>query len=185
MHSAKFDGIPIFVGSCSRYTHCLNQQPPKQPPNDFGLSALERPIPSKLFILLVPGGGVEPPRPQGSADFESAASASSAIPARGGCSASIAQCLCWMPQSLPRAKARSKDSARRITPPDWWRLRAILIDVLSVRQLRIFRGIRRCLPWDLIECGPCFPHHANRFLARFPCDNEVNRDDSSLLCSRS
>jgi hypothetical protein len=30
---------------------------------------------------LVPGGGVEPPRSQGSADFESAASASSAIPA--------------------------------------------------------------------------------------------------------
>ena len=30
---------------------------------------------------MVPGGGVEPPRPQGSADFESAASASSAIPA--------------------------------------------------------------------------------------------------------
>ena len=35
------------------------------------------------FILLVPGGGVEPPRSQGSADFESAASASSAIPALG------------------------------------------------------------------------------------------------------
>ncbi len=34
-----------------------------------------------LVLLLVPGGGVEPPRPQGSADFESAASASSAIPA--------------------------------------------------------------------------------------------------------
>ena len=34
----------------------------------------------KLFRL-VPGGGVEPPWPQGPADFESAASASSAIPA--------------------------------------------------------------------------------------------------------
>ena len=34
-------------------------------------------------IMLVPGGGVEPPWPQGPADFESAASASSAIPARG------------------------------------------------------------------------------------------------------
>jgi hypothetical protein len=37
----------------------------------------------KLFVFLVPGGGVEPPRAQGPADFESAASASSAIPARG------------------------------------------------------------------------------------------------------
>src|SRR5579885_1617815 len=33
---------------------------------------------------LVPGGGVEPPRYQVPADFESAASASSAIPAREG-----------------------------------------------------------------------------------------------------
>ena len=32
-------------------------------------------------LLLVPGGGVEPPRYQVPADFESAASASSAIPA--------------------------------------------------------------------------------------------------------
>ena len=32
---------------------------------------------------MVPGGGVEPPWPQGPADFESAASASSAIPALG------------------------------------------------------------------------------------------------------
>ena len=39
------------------------QQPPEQPPNDFGLSDFERPIQSKLFDLLVPGGGVEPPRP--------------------------------------------------------------------------------------------------------------------------
>src|SRR3954454_22362048 len=30
---------------------------------------------------MVPGGGIEPPRSQGPADFESAASASSAIPA--------------------------------------------------------------------------------------------------------
>ena len=36
------------------------------------------------LISVVPGGGVEPPWPQGPADFESAASASSAIPARGG-----------------------------------------------------------------------------------------------------
>ena len=34
-----------------------------------------------LDIYLVPGGGVEPPRYQVPADFESAASASSAIPA--------------------------------------------------------------------------------------------------------
>ena len=34
-----------------------------------------------LIDFMVPGGGVEPPRSQGSADFESAASASSAIPA--------------------------------------------------------------------------------------------------------
>ena len=33
---------------------------------------------------MVPGGGVEPPREVVSADFESAASASSAIPAWGG-----------------------------------------------------------------------------------------------------
>jgi hypothetical protein len=33
------------------------------------------------LIRLVPGGGVEPPRICGPADFESAASASSAIPA--------------------------------------------------------------------------------------------------------
>jgi hypothetical protein len=42
---------------------CENQQPSEQPPNDFGLSSFERPIQFKLFILLVPGGGVEPPRP--------------------------------------------------------------------------------------------------------------------------
>jgi hypothetical protein len=29
--------------------------------NDFGLSGFERPIQSKSFVLLVPGGGVEPP----------------------------------------------------------------------------------------------------------------------------
>jgi hypothetical protein len=33
--------------------------------------------------VVVPGGGIEPPRAQGPADFESAASASSAIPAMG------------------------------------------------------------------------------------------------------
>src|SRR5579859_1528574 len=38
----------------------------------------------KPFIILVPGGGVEPPREVVSADFESAASASSAIPAEEG-----------------------------------------------------------------------------------------------------
>jgi hypothetical protein len=46
---------------------------------------------------MVPGGGVEPPWPQGPADFESAASASSAIPAKGGGNASIAQQLCQVP----------------------------------------------------------------------------------------
>jgi hypothetical protein len=61
--------------------HSRNQQPSEQPPNDFGLSDFERPIQFKPFVLLVPGGGVEPPWPQGPADFESAASASSAIPA--------------------------------------------------------------------------------------------------------
>ena len=106
--------------------HHRNQQPSEQPPNDLGLSDFERPIQFKLFILLVPGGGVEPPWPQGPADFESAASASSAIPARGGCSASIAQCLRWMPQSLRRAEARFDASERRNTPPDWWKLRAFL-----------------------------------------------------------
>jgi hypothetical protein len=35
---------------------------PKLPPNDFGFSGFERPIQPKDFILLVPGGGVEPPR---------------------------------------------------------------------------------------------------------------------------
>src|SRR5512146_915170 len=39
---------------------------------------------AKAFAVLVPGGGVEPPRCQAPADFESAASASSAIPAKGG-----------------------------------------------------------------------------------------------------
>ena len=38
--------------------HWRNQQPS----NDFGLSRFERPILFKLFIWLVPGGGVEPPR---------------------------------------------------------------------------------------------------------------------------
>jgi hypothetical protein len=37
-----------------------------------------------IFRVLVPGGGVEPPRYQVPADFESAASASSAIPAKEG-----------------------------------------------------------------------------------------------------
>jgi hypothetical protein len=37
-----------------------NEQPPKQPLNDFGLSHLERPIQFKLFIFLVPGGGSNP-----------------------------------------------------------------------------------------------------------------------------
>ena len=61
--------------------HSNNQQPPEQPPRKIGLSFSRGQFRSKPFILLVPGGGVEPPRPQGSADFESAASASSAIPA--------------------------------------------------------------------------------------------------------
>ena len=39
-----------------------NQQPSKQPPNYFGLAISRGQIPLKLFILLVPGGGVEPPR---------------------------------------------------------------------------------------------------------------------------
>ena len=41
--------------------HGENQQPSEQPPNDFGLSDFERPIQSKSFVLMVPGGGVEPP----------------------------------------------------------------------------------------------------------------------------
>jgi hypothetical protein len=44
-----------------RRDHCGNQQPSEQPPNNFGLFGFERPIQSKLFVLLVPGGGVEPP----------------------------------------------------------------------------------------------------------------------------
>ena len=42
-----------------------------------------QPVEKKLEFL-VPGGGVEPPRYQVPADFESAASASSAIPALRG-----------------------------------------------------------------------------------------------------
>ncbi len=60
---------------------CKNEQPSEQPPKEIGLSLPRGKFRYKVFILLVPGGGVEPPRPQGSADFESAASASSAIPA--------------------------------------------------------------------------------------------------------
>src|SRR5580698_726142 len=41
---------------------CKNQQPSEQPPNDFGLSFSERPFQCNSLILLVPGGGVEPPR---------------------------------------------------------------------------------------------------------------------------
>jgi hypothetical protein len=49
-----------------------------------GLSRWRGHFTHKSFIILVPGGGVEPPREVVSADFESAASASSAIPAKGG-----------------------------------------------------------------------------------------------------
>lgn len=58
----------------------------------------------KLWICrsnrVVPGGGVEPPRYQVPADFESAASASSAIPAEGlqkGNSRVIHRCSSWQP----------------------------------------------------------------------------------------
>jgi hypothetical protein len=53
---------PIFLSCCS-------QRPLWQPTairtatKQFGLSGFERPNQLKLFILLVPGGGVEPPRP--------------------------------------------------------------------------------------------------------------------------
>ena len=43
--------------------HGRNQQPPEQPPMKIGLSFLRGQFQSKLFVLLVPGGGVEPPRP--------------------------------------------------------------------------------------------------------------------------
>jgi hypothetical protein len=39
-----------------------NKQPPEQPPTKIGLSFLRGQFRSKSFILLVPGGGVEPPR---------------------------------------------------------------------------------------------------------------------------
>jgi hypothetical protein len=56
---------PSHSSSCDRPDDSLrtawrNQQGPKQPPNDFGLSDFEGPIHSKLFILLVPGGGSNP-----------------------------------------------------------------------------------------------------------------------------
>ena len=66
---------------------------------------------------LVPGGGVEPPRPQGPADFESAASASSAIPAcategwnhfTSEMSAGLVRTLLW-PGPNPRSRFRSDD----------------------------------------------------------------------------
>ena len=68
---------------------CRNQQPSEQPPNDLASPFSRGQFRSKLFVLLVPGGGVEPPREVVSADFESAASASSAIPAEGGRQASV------------------------------------------------------------------------------------------------
>ena len=92
-----------------------NQQSLEQPPTKIGLSFSRGQFRSKPFIFLVPGGGVEPPRSQGSADFESAASASSAIPAhlfectsgRGYCglaarkaASSSAQATAWRAVSL-------------------------------------------------------------------------------------
>jgi hypothetical protein len=59
----NFYGIPRLFCFLFAASHCRNQQPPEQPPNDFGLSDFERPFQFKLFVLLVPGGGVEPPRP--------------------------------------------------------------------------------------------------------------------------
>jgi hypothetical protein len=50
----------LFIASCSRGATVATKQPSKQPQNDFGLSDFERPIQSKLFILLVPGGGSNP-----------------------------------------------------------------------------------------------------------------------------
>jgi hypothetical protein len=52
--------------------------------DDDTVLAAARSDPTGLGIKLVPGGGVEPPRYQVPADFESAASASSAIPALRG-----------------------------------------------------------------------------------------------------
>jgi hypothetical protein len=43
-------------------THGSNQQPPEQPSTKIGLSFPRGQFRSKSFILLVPGGGVEPPR---------------------------------------------------------------------------------------------------------------------------
>src|ERR1035441_10205571 len=68
---------------------------------------------------MVPGGGVEPPWPQGPADFESAASASSAIPAWVGyCMESIAQAYVRALQSAPNRKPAAEwleDCAPRTT----------------------------------------------------------------------
>src|ERR1700722_8376922 len=58
-----------------------NQQPSKQPPNDFCLSDLLRPNEPKLFILYGAGRGGRTPTRLPSAAFESAAPARSGIPA--------------------------------------------------------------------------------------------------------
>ncbi len=74
-------GTPSVFGFLFAVSHRRNQQPSKQPPNDFGLSAFERPIQTNLFIIFGAGRGGRTPTTLRSADFESAASASSAIPA--------------------------------------------------------------------------------------------------------
>ena len=71
--------------------------------NDFGLSGFERHYSLISLFCLVPGGGVEPPWPQGPADFESAASASSAIPAQGGGQVQVSHSNCAGCHCLNRA----------------------------------------------------------------------------------
>ena len=67
--------------------------------------------------VLVPGGGVEPPRYQVPADFESAASASSAIPAQDNslnCSILLRVAL-WLLLFLSKQSARHREA---IPPPE-------------------------------------------------------------------
>ncbi len=78
-HILILERAKAHFGSQSRSSRI--QQPSEQPPTKIGLSFLRGQFQSKSFVLLVPGGGSNPHDRKESADFESAASASSAIPA--------------------------------------------------------------------------------------------------------
>ena len=96
--------------------------------NDFGLSGFERHYSLISLFCLVPGGGVEPPWPQGPADFESAASASSAIPAQGGGQVQVSHsncagchCLNRALTVLPIKRLPPRESATVPIGEDHWR----------------------------------------------------------------